>query len=171
VAELSTVGVLLPLPRPHQEHVDRYRTSLAGRAPQTPAHITLVPPTDVATRSLPAVMQHLSAVARARAPFDVVVRGTGSFRPVSPVVYLDVVAGADECGQLAARAGSGPLRTPARFPYHPHVTVAHHLCDPELDAAMADWAHFEAAWRVTAFTLYEYAASEWSALRSYPLGR
>jgi hypothetical protein len=36
---------------------------------------------------------------------------------------------------------------------------------------MADWADFETGWRVTGFTLYRMAASEWSAVRSFSLGR
>ena len=171
MGDLSTVGVVLPVPAPHRERLDRYRTAVAGHAPETPAHITLVPPTDVATPSLPAVIEHLGAVARGASPFDVLVRGTGTFRPITPVVYLDVVAGGNDCGRLATRAGSGPLTSPASFPYHPHVTLAHRLPDPELDAAMADWAHFEAGWQAASFTLYEYTAPQWSAVRSFPLGR
>jgi 2'-5' RNA ligase len=171
VAELSRVGVLIPVPEPHQSRLDGYRAELAGQAPETPAHITLVPPTDVATASLPSVTEHLARVAGASTPFDVVVRGTGTFRPLTPVVYLDVVAGADDCGRLAARTGSGPLTSTPRFPYHPHVTLAHHLADGDLDVAMADWADFEAGWQVAAFRLYQYLAPQWSPLRSYSLGR
>jgi hypothetical protein len=33
VADISTVGVVLPVPAPHQERLDRYRTAVAGHAP------------------------------------------------------------------------------------------------------------------------------------------
>lgn len=171
MVDRSTVGVLLPVPEPYRARLDRYRTAVAGYAPETPAHITLVPPTEVTRHRLPVVMEHLGTVARTSSPFDVLVRGTGSFRPLTPVVYLDVVAGANDCAELARRTGSGPLTSPARFPYHPHVTLAHHLSDHDLDAAVTDWAHFEAGWRVAAFTLYEYDGSAWSAVRSFALGR
>jgi 2'-5' RNA ligase len=170
VADHSTVGVLIPVPEPHRERVDRYRTALAGHAPETPAHITLVPPTDVAT-PLASVVDHLATVSSESVSFEVAVRGTGTFRPLTPVVYLDVVTGAEGCRRLAADTGSGPLTTTARFPYHPHVTLAHHVPSRDLDVAMADWADFEAGWRVTGFRLYRLAASEWSPVRSFSLGR
>ena len=34
-----------------------------------------------------------------------------------------------------------------RFPYHPHVTVAHHLADAQLDRAFAELADFECEFR------------------------
>ena len=37
------------------------------------------------------------AVAARRRPFRLTLRGTGTFRPVSPVVYLRVDEGWDEC--------------------------------------------------------------------------
>ena len=75
--------------------------------------------------ALPAVEEHLAAVAAAHLPFTLHLRGTGTFRPVTQVVFVAVAAGISECELLAAAIRAAPeLHREARFPYHPHVTVA-----------------------------------------------
>jgi 2'-5' RNA ligase len=135
---------------------------LSGGRPQTPAHITLAPPTEIDDADLPDVVAHL----------DVRVRGTGTFRPVSPVVFVGVVAGIGGCEELAGRVRSGPLRSRPSFPYHPHVTIAHGLSDDLLDRAFEEQAGFDASWPVESFTLYERTpASTWTPSRELTLGR
>ena len=70
-------------------------------------------------------------------------RGTGTFRPVSPVVFVTLVEGISQCEQLADVGAPGSARRRPPFPYHPHVTVAHHLADDLLDRAFAELADFE----------------------------
>lgn len=150
--------------------LDDYRRSLGGRPAQTPAHITLAPPTDVAPEVRDHVLPHLEQAARLTAPFPVHLRGTGTFRPVSPVVFIGVVAGISGCEQLAARVRSGPLGSPPSFPYHPHVTIAHDLPDEALDQAFAEQASFEAAWTVSAFVLSEHTDhAGWRVVRTLGL--
>jgi 2'-5' RNA ligase len=166
----STLGVLLPVPAPYGPELDGYRTALSGAVLETPAHITLVPPTDVPADTVPAVVEHLSAVAGACAPFAVRLRGTGTFRPTSPVVFVCVVAGISGCEELARQARSGPLHSTPRFPYHPHVTIAHGLSDAALDKAFDEQASFDAHWWVDGITLYENGSDGWGAVRRFPLG-
>ena len=45
---------------------------------------------------------------------------------------------------LAWSVGRGPLDIEREFPYHPHVTIAHHLADDVLDRAFAELADFDA---------------------------
>ena len=154
----TTVGVLLEVPAPFRERLDRYRRELAGRDPETPAHITLVPPTQVADASVPAVHGHLERAAALTGPFGVRLRGTATFRPVSPVVFVAVVAGISDCERLAATLRAGPLQSPASFPYHPHVTIAHGLSEEKLDRAFEERAGFDASWTASTFTLYVHSA-------------
>lgn len=162
--------MLIDVPQPYGRRLDDYRASLSGSPDSTPAHITLVPPTEVDDALRPSVVSHLERVAAGVAPFDVRLRGTGTFRPVSPVVFVGVVAGIGGCEVLAERARSGPLHTPRTFPYHPHVTVAHGLCDADLDRAFDEQASFDAAWTVTGFVLYEHRPdSGWHAVHEFRL--
>lgn len=152
--------------------LDDYRHALSGHPPETPAHITLVPPTEVDDRRMADVISHLERAAQDSSPFVVRIRGTATFRPVSPVVFVSVVAGIAGCESLAARARSGPLHSMPSFPYHPHVTIAHGLSNELLDRAFDEQAEFDAAWTVASFTLYERtAASGWTPTRELVLGR
>ena len=77
------------------------------------------------------VCAHLARAASAVPPFDIHLRGTGTFRPVSPVVFVTLAEGISGCEVLADAVRQGPLEVDLHFPYHPHVTIAHHLDDAD----------------------------------------
>ena len=52
------------------------------------------------------------------------------------------------------RVRRGPLAVDLAFPYHPHVTVAHHLGDAALDRAFDELVGFECEFDVDGFHLY-----------------
>jgi len=110
-------------------------------------------------------------VATRRAPFTLRLRGTGTFRPVTDVVFVAVAAGISECELLAEAVCAMPaIRRPLRFPYHPHVTVAMDVASAQLDAVFADLAGFEARFPVTGFTLFDHdLGGRWRAYRDYRL--
>ena len=114
---------------------------------------------------------HLAQAASAVAPFDIHLRGTGTFRPVSPVVFVTLAEGISGCEVLASAVRQGPLEVELHYPYHPHVTIAHHLDDPALDRAFAELADFECRFRVDAFSLYVHDADAgWQATDHFALG-
>lgn len=119
-------------------------------------HITLLPPTAVRPDRMDDVRAHLREIADAHAPFVVTISGTDSFRPVSPVVYIAVVEGVEQCEELSRAVNDWSLAQPPRFPYHPHVTIAHDLDDAALDAAEQAQSGFHARFPVAEFGLYEY---------------
>jgi 2'-5' RNA ligase len=89
---------------------------------------------------------------------------------VSPVVFRTVVEGMSGCEQLAFSVRRGPLRTRLTYPYHPHVTVAHHLCDTLLDRAFDELAGFEATFLVERFSLYvHHQRTGWVPTRDFVL--
>ena len=56
------------------------------------------------------------------------------------------------------------------YPYHPHVTVAHHLDDARLDQAFAELAGFECEFEVDEFHLYVHDSEQgWQPTRDFPL--
>ncbi|MDF9716806.1 2'-5' RNA ligase family protein [Nocardioides sp. ChNu-153] len=152
---MPTIGVALAIPEPWGAQLQDYRRSLGdATADLIPTHVTLIPPTEVAEDELAAVSAHLAAVATQHHGFRVHLRGTGTFRPVSPVVFVTVAEGIAETEQLAASLRRGPLEVDLSFPYHPHVTVAHHLDDDRLDRAFQELAAFECVFEVARFHLY-----------------
>ena len=139
-AHQCVVGVTVALPQPWASQVRVVRLDAGDPlALSIPPHVTLVPPTAVASRRLPEVRAHVARVAGVTAPFLCEVGGAGSFRPVSPVAYLAVGDGAAELDalQAALRASTGPLAGNLRFPFHPHLTLAHEVDDEALDDALA----------------------------------
>ena len=170
---VSTIGVSIPVPDPFGTALQDFRVSLGDEsARHIPTHITLVPPTEVPDGSMGEVEAHLLAAATRQEPFRVRLRGTGTFRQVSTVVFVGVVEGISGCEMLAAATRSGPLGVEVAFPYHPHVTVAHDLADDRLDRAFAELADYEAGFEVDEFWLYMHDARHgWQPTKAFPLGQ
>jgi 2'-5' RNA ligase len=169
----TRVGVAINIPEPWGGVLTRRRGEAGDpQAAYVPAHLTLLGPTEVALDSLPAIEKHLAAVASAHPPYTVHLRGTGTFRPVTEVVFVAVAAGISECERLAAAIGSADeLRRETRFPYHPHVTVAQDVPAAALDAVFDDLAGFSARFEVTGFTLFSHTGEgRWRPRRDFPLG-
>ncbi|MFL6059970.1 MAG: 2'-5' RNA ligase family protein [Marmoricola sp.] len=168
-----TIGVSIAVPDPVGTELQDFRIALGDETARLiPTHITLVPPTEVGGEALGGVVEHLTAAASRVEPFGVRLHGTGTFRPTSPVVFVGVIDGIAGCQQLAAATRSGPLGLDAEFPYHPHVTVAHHLAEDLLDRAFTELAGYEAAFAVTEFWLYVHDQDHgWRPDRAFSLGR
>lgn len=150
------LGVAVELPEPYAEVLaDVRRASGDPVADHMAPHITLVPPVRV-TASPEQVEQVLRTAAATVAPFEVQLRGTGTFRPASEVVFVAVAAGIAGLERLAGALRAAPLDPPRNFPYHPHVTVAMGVPDPVLDEVYARLADFRAHFEVRSFRLYEH---------------
>ena len=168
---MPTIGVALAIPEPWASQLQDYRTAIGDTtATMIPTHITLVPPTEVGDEDLVEIEKHLAEVAADSGRFGVHLRGTGTFRPVSPVVFVTVAEGISSCEQLANAVRRGPLAVEIAFPYHPHVTVAHHLADDLLDRAFEELADFECHFEVDHFHLYVHdEQAGWQPTRDFRL--
>lgn len=166
------IGVAITVPSPFSDELRAARLSYGDPlAEAIPAHITVVGPTVVAVSDLPAVDAHLAAVAAAGQSFVIHLRSTGTFRPVTPVVFVQVAAGIPQTEALEAAARRGPLAQELRYRFHPHVTVAHEVADSALDRAFDELADYEASFAVNTLDLYEHGDDNvWRRVRAYPLG-
>ena len=171
MTDRTTIGVAVAVPEPWGSELQAYRQELGdASAAGIPTHVTLMPPYAVCRDDLPAVEKHLNDAASMHRTFSIHLRGTGTFRPISPVVFVTLARGISNCEQLAYSVRNGPLRTDLSFPYHPHVTVAHHLSDDLLDRAFDDLAMFECAFEVDRFSLYVHDdATGWVPSRDFVL--
>ncbi len=170
---LTRIGIAVDIPEPWGGFLTRRRAEAGDpQAAYVPAHLTLLGPTEIPLSRLPAVEEHLARVAAAHLPFTLHLRGTGTFRPVTEVVYVTVAAGISECELLAAAIGTAPgVRPDTRFPYHPHVTVAHDVAPEALDKVYADLADFSARFVVEKFTLFSHnGEARWQPRRDFRLG-
>jgi 2'-5' RNA ligase len=173
VAGTTRIGVAVDIPEPWGRELTARRAAAGDpQAAYTPAHVTLLGPTEVATDALPAVEKHLESVAAGQVPFTIHLRGTGTFRPITEVVFVTLAVGISECELLAeAITSSDDINRGSRFPYHPHVTVAQDVPPAALDAVFADLADFSAIFHVGAFTLFSHGGEgPWRPRRDFPLG-
>ncbi|GLY13081.1 phosphoesterase [Kineosporia sp. NBRC 101677] len=155
--DIVTIGVVLDIPQPHGEFLRQRRAAFGDPlAAEIPPHITLLPPTPVPEDEDQAIQDHLAAVAAVTAPFRIALAGTGSFRPISPVVFVKLAEGAEHCADLQRLLRTGPLKRTLEFDYHPHVTVAHHLDDAAMDRAEAELLGYQAEFEATGLNFYEH---------------
>lgn len=166
-------GVAFGLPEPYTSELQGWRERLGDpNASGIPPHVTLLPPTSLHESALEEVEEHLRQVAASERAFRMHLRGTASFRPVSPVVFVPLVEGIADCERVESKVRSGPLSRTLGFPYHPHVTVAHDLSEQALDRAFTSLQDYEAIFEVWGFTLFEQdREGVWRPQRDFPFGR
>ena len=157
-SEGMSIGVILGFPPAISEELQRWRASFGDpMAAVIPAHITLV--TTTPTQDWEATRAHVREVARQQAPFMVTIAGTGTFRPVSPVVFINVEDGFGACVDLHEKLQTGPLERDLPFSYHPHVTIAHDVAPESLDEAETVLKDYRATFPVVSMGLYEHDAN------------
>jgi 2'-5' RNA ligase len=172
---VTTIGVAVDVPEPWGSLLTERRLAAGDLvAEYIRAHVTLLTPTEIPAADLPAVADRLATVAAGYPPFALHLRGTGTFRPVTQVVFVAVAAGIGECEELHDAVLDAlrvlPVEPATRFPYHPHVTVGQNVDPAALDAVYADLAGFEAGFRVDGFTLFEHdEGGRWKPFRDYSL--
>jgi 2'-5' RNA ligase len=167
---VHTIGVAIAIPPPHGPELQSWREQFGDpMARKIPPHVTLLPPTPVADADMAAVEEHLRAAAADSQPFDIHLRGTGTFRPLSAVVFVTVAEGIAGCELLEEKVRSGPLHHRAlEFAYHPHVTVAHDLPDAALDHAFDKLADYDARFQVSSISLYVHGPDGfWRPIRQF----
>jgi 2'-5' RNA ligase len=164
------IGVAIGLPEPSAGELRAWRHKLGDpMADQIAPHVTLVPPTEVDESQVAAIEAHLEQVAAAQVPFTILLHGTGTFRPVSPVVFVALAAGIAGCERVEKAVRNGPLARTLKFNYHPHVTVAHDLPDDALDRAFAALDHYTCEFAVDSFGLFERGDDGvWRTEREFP---
>jgi 2'-5' RNA ligase len=170
---VTRIGVAIDVPEPWGTVLTERRGAAGDpQAAYVPAHVTLLGPTEVDTDLLPEVERHLEKVAAGRAPFTIQLRGTGTFRPITDVVFVALSVGISECELLAeAIVSADGVRRDSRFPYHPHVTVAQDVPSAALDAVFEDLSDFSARFAVDGFTLFTHGGEgPWRRRRDFPLG-
>jgi 2'-5' RNA ligase len=172
LSQQLTLGVVIRIPQPHATVLTGWRRRVGDPlAGEIPPHVTLLPPTLVERADLADIDKHLQVAAGNCEPFPMHLAGTGTFRPLSPVVFIQVARGLADCEMLESLIRTGPLDRELEFPYHPHVTVAHHVPDEALDAAYDGLADFVARFPIGSFQLFEHDHEQgWILNTEYELG-
>ena len=119
------------------------------------------------------IEEHLRKVAEGERPFEIHLRGTGTFRPVSPVVFVSVVA-----GHQRLRAGRGAACAPARCSASCRSPTTRTSRSPTTcpttcsTRAFDELAGYDVRFPVWGFSLYEHGADGvWRPQRDFPFGQ
>lgn len=165
------VGVVVGIPEPYSSELRQVRNDAGDPLGSVvPPHVTLLPPVELADGTLPDVIAHIRAIASTNEPFFMELAGTKTFRPVSPVVFVALQKGWDECVALQKQVNSGLLETDLHYPYHPHVTIAQSVPEPQLDRAQQAMSGFEATFTVPSIDLYTWGeGGGWTLVEAFTL--
>jgi 2'-5' RNA ligase len=149
------LGVAVAIPQPYATVLSNWRRQVGDPAADlSRPHVTLLPPTPVPVEAMADIEKHLAEAAAEGEPFMMHLAGTGTFRPKSPVVFIQISRGVSHCELLEKSIRQGPLERDLNFPYHPHVTVAQDIADDGLDEAYDGLAGFVARFPVKYFGLF-----------------
>ena len=98
-------------------------------------------------------------------------RGTATFRPVSPVVFVQVVEGSTGCEALERSVRSGVLDRRSCGSTTTRTSPSRTRCpDEQLDAAFAGLADFDASFVVDSFHSYAHGDDGvWRPARDFTL--
>ena len=114
-------------------------------------------------------MARVRSVARDWEPFRVEINGTGTFRPVTPVVYLRIREGGEQCRALHEALHEEQLVSASPFAFHPHVTIAQAVDEEDLDRAQRLLRTYRAGFLVDRIGLYELDGNgEWQIREEFP---
>lgn len=142
------LGVVLLVPQPLATQIDGLRRALGdGALARIPAHLTLVPPVNVAERDLPSAFAVVRAAAAGSSVLSLRLGPVTTFQPVNPVAYLAVDGKAtsmEDLSTLREACLTGPLTRPQDHDFVPHVTIADEQAPARLDAAVTALADFSA---------------------------
>lgn len=165
----DSLGVIISMPPELAAELGQWRARYARPGdPVVDAHITLV--SGRARGLWSDAADYVRKVAKGASPFTVSLRGTGTFAPVSPVVFLNLVTGEDECIELHEELLEGPVEHLLDFEYRPHLTIAHDL-DPEtMLKAETEMANFAADFSVQSLGLYNFVNGAWNLCEELSFG-
>lgn len=156
MADTVTLGVAIAIPQPHATVLTNWRRRVGDPAADLIwPHVTLLPPTPVPAAAMTEIEEHLGKAAAGGDPFVMHLSGTGTFRPTSPVVFIQISRGVSDCELLERAVRRGPLERELEFPYHPHVTVAQDIDEGGLDDAYEGLSGFVARFPVDSFVLFD----------------
>ncbi|MDR0366882.1 MAG: 2'-5' RNA ligase family protein [Bifidobacteriaceae bacterium] len=141
-----------------------------GCTDTSPPHITLIPPSAVDQAQLDNLVKDVRRRAEGFKAFRIRLQGVDTFRPVTPVVFAKLADGFEACCQLERLIRPAIPGFEDRFPYHPHLTLAHGDCQATLNQAESLWQSVDEAFTAATFSLTRIVSErEWQLLAEVQL--
>ena len=165
---------LLP-PRPLAARIDALRTALGDpRLGDLPAHLTLVPPIDLAAERSAALPALLRSVAAAERGFTIGVGPATTFAPRTMTLHLGVDGDVAALATLRDSLRRAPLDRPDEHEFVPHVTLLQRASAEAVRAGVELLHEPLGEWTVTSVHLLERLRLDtgpiWHPVAEEPLG-
>jgi 2'-5' RNA ligase len=160
---------------PVGEFVENLRRELHPSMAHMPAHLTILPPRELA-RSEASALEYLEEACSRVIPFDVELGDVETFLPTTPTVFIQVKRAAYRMRELHDQLGI-KLCCNESWPYIPHLTIVKTELDEEAQRALTlareRWTQFKGKHQVHLDELMFVRESDgqWQDLASVPLGR
>jgi 2'-5' RNA ligase len=142
---------------------------------RVPAHVTLMPPVNVAVPDVQAAIDLVRTAAAAEAPFRLTLGPGRTFLPDSPTAYLAVGGDVDALERLHEAVRRPPFHRNLRWPFVPHATLIDGAEAPRLEAVATATAAYRIALTVERIHLLEEqrdrdGVRRWRPIADAPLG-
>jgi 2'-5' RNA ligase len=161
---------------PVGEFVEKLRRELHPTTAHMAAHLTILPPRELAGTEASAV-EFLEEACGNVVPFSVELGDVETFLPNTPTVFIEVKQAASRMRELHDQLCGKGLRCQENWPYTPHLTILKTEQDAEarsaLQTARERWAQFdgERQVRVENLMFVREADGRWEDVAPVPLGR
>jgi len=161
------------VPVPLATEVDGLRRALGDDSlGRIPAHLTLVPPVNVAAARLDEAVDVLeAAAARTTGPLALTLGPAATFAPATPAAYLRVGGDLPELHALRDRVFLEPLARSLTYAFVPHVTIVEEAPPERLAAAVSALGDYRAEIRIDrVHLLREHPGRRWLPIADAAFG-
>lgn len=161
---------------PVGEFVEQLRQELHPTMPHMAAHLSILPPRDLAGTEA-AAMEFLEEACSRVVPFSVDLGDVETFLPTTPTVFIAVQKAAARMRELHDQLCGKGLRYQESWPYTPHLTILKTDRDEQAHAAYVvarqRWAEFHGTRQVRVEQLMFVRENDgcWHDVASLVLGR
>ena len=171
---LSVFALVIYVPEPLATFLDDLRRQLVPHC-NPRAHVSVLPPRPLAVDWTIASAQ-VRSLMEAWSPFEIELTDIRTF-PATDVIYLELGEGSGELHRLHDAMNNQSLAFREPFAYHPHVTLAQEIPQPEVpslfEKAVARWSEYDGPRRFRAerAVLVKNTVPDcWIDLAEYALG-
>ncbi len=161
---------------PIGEFVEKLRQELHPATAHLAAHLTILPPRELAGTEAEA-LEFLGEACSRIIPFDVELGDVETFLPTTPTVFIQVKRAAYRMRELHDQLGEAMLYSPESWPYIPHLTIVKTERDEDALAASViareRWHAFQGKHQVHVDELMFVCEidGKWKDVAPIPLGR
>lgn len=174
--ESSRYALVAYVHHPVGQFVEELRRELHPVMPHMPAHLTILPPRQLAG-PLQAALDFLEEACSRVVPFDVEMGDVQTFLPTTPTVFIQVKRAAYRMRELHDQLCVHALNCPEAWPYVPHMTILKTELDEQaLEAtvmARDRWAEYQGPRTIHVDELMFVRETDgvWQDVARFPLGR